>query len=235
VSRPVACYRPSRRYYLLLLLAVTGVSISAWSGARWPLAWIAAVGFAAPVAALLALLLQPMVEIHETHLKLGRRMIAWRDIRRLDRTGWNAPLVLRLTLAANGGGPQRLTLIYPGDLDACRSLLRHLRRYSREAVLDGVPYTQVWGDNAARPAQPPTQKSLPAAKPPRQLPPPPPVSAARASVPASRHRLLLPEDELEVERLFQRLKAEGRLEQSGTIGQPGGSHGRGEQRGSDEA
>jgi hypothetical protein len=254
VSRPVSRYRPSRRYYLLLLLAVVGVGVSAWSGIRWPAAWLAACGFAVSALALLALVLRPTVEIHESHLKLGRRMIAWSDIRSLDRTGWNAPLVLRMTLAGDAGA-YKLTLIYPGDLDACRSLLRHLLRYSREAMLDGVPYPKFWGEASQsqtqsgknRPApqrettsreagpgnaprQSPTRESTPresagAALPPGRVP--------VGQLPAARHRLLLAEDEAEVERMFQRLKAEGSLEQHGPIGQHGPGQ-RGDQRGPEE-
>src|SRR5437879_2867157 len=79
-------------------------------------------------------------DIHETHLQIGRRTISWADIRRLDQTGWNVPLVLQLTLEHAG----TLFLIYPGDLDSSGSLLRHLRRYSRHALLDGVPYREFW-------------------------------------------------------------------------------------------
>ena len=259
MSRPVSRYRPSRRYYLLLLLAVVGVGVSAWSGIRWPAAWLAACGFAVSTLALLALVLRPAVEIHESHLKLGRRMIAWSDIRALDRTGWNAPLVLRLTLAGEAGA-YKLTLIYPGDLDACRSLLRHLRRYSREAMLDGVPYPKFWGEAShgqtqsgkSRPA--PQREATPreaaareaaTGNAPRQMPARestpretsgaalPPGRMPVGQLPAARHRLLLPEDEAEVERMFQRLKAEGSLEQHGPIGQHGPGQ-RGDQRGPEE-
>jgi hypothetical protein len=273
VSRPVSRYRPSRRYYLLLLLAVVGVGVSAWSGIRWPAAWLAACGFTVSALALLALVLRPTVEIHESHLKLGRRRIAWSDIRALDRTGWNAPLVLRMTLAGEAGA-YKLTLIYPGDLDACRSLLRHLRRYSREALLDGVPYPKFWGEAShsgplsTGQTQSPGGKArltpqrdaplreklrgekLPGDGPPSEAPlggagarglspressatALPPGRIPLGQLPPARHRLLLPEDEAEVERLFQRLKAEGSLEQHGPIGQHGAGQ-RGDQRGPEE-
>jgi len=64
------------------------------------------------------------------------------DIRRLDRTGWVSPLVVRITLFDDS----RQVLLYPGDLDACNALLRHLRRSSRDALIDGVPYRQYWGE-----------------------------------------------------------------------------------------
>ena len=64
------------------------------------------------------------------------------DIRRLDRTGWISPLMVRITLFDDS----RLLLVYPGDLDSCNSLLRHLRRLSRDALIDGIPYRQYWGE-----------------------------------------------------------------------------------------
>ncbi len=81
-------------------------------------------------------------------------MIPWNQIRRLDRTGWVSPLVVHVTLIDD----QRILLIYPGDLDSANGLLRHLRRYSREALIDGIPYRQFWGEalNAA-----PERKQLP--------------------------------------------------------------------------
>ena len=193
MSRPVARYRPSRRYYLLLAFAVTGLALSAWSALRFPAVWIAAAGFVVGVAAVLALVLRPTVEIHESHLQLGGRSIAWRDIRKVDRTGWNAPLVLRLAVSG-GAGQENLVLIYPGDLDACTSLLRHLKRYSREALLDGVPYPEFWGEASAQ------SRGLPAA----QLPP-------------ARYPVLRPEEEDEVERMFQRLKSAGSIDEDESI------------------
>ena len=83
----------------------------------------------------------------------------------------------------------RVMLVYSGDLDSCNSLLRNLRRLSRDALIDGVPYRQYWGEVLAPTAE-------------RKQPPPPP-----------RYRILRPEDEAEVERLYQRLKTVGNLDQ----------------------
>jgi hypothetical protein len=80
---------------------------------------------------------------------------------------------------------RRVLLIYPGDFDSSASLLRHLRRNSREALLDGVPYRQFWGE---------------------------PPSATPTVLPPPRYPLLRPEDEQEVERMFRRLKSVGHLE-----------------------
>ena len=181
VSRPVARYAPSRRYFSLALAAIAGALLSAWSGLHWSPGWAATAGFGVTAAGLLLLALRPAIEIHKTHLLVGRRVIPWRAIRRLDRTGWNAPLAVRLTLEDN----RRLAILYPGDLDSCTSLLRHLRRSACWALLDGIPYRQFWGEPL-----PPERK---------QLAPP-------------RYPVLRQEDEDEVERLYQQLKSVGRLD-----------------------
>lgn len=199
----VARFTPSRRYLLMGIAALCGTALSVWSAVRWDplrvdswrlpaifnlspvhsfnLSWLAAVLFAIPAAMLLVLAFQPAIEIHSSHLRIGQREIPWSRIRRLDQTGWNVPLLVYLTLDDG----QRVALLYPGDLDSSATLLRHLRRSSREALLNGVPYRQFWGE-------PPAQA------PPRAAP--------------LRYPLMRPEDEAEIERMFQRLKSAGRLE-----------------------
>ncbi len=158
-------------------------AFSTWCGFRWYPAFLPAFLFLASAAVILLVALQPPVEIHETHLSIRRRNIPWNQIRRLDRTGWISPLVLHLTLLEE----ERIMMVYPGDLESANSLLRHLRRYSREALIDGVPYKQFWGE-ALGPA--PDRRQLPSPK----------------------YRLLRPEDEAEVERMFQRLKTVGHID-----------------------
>jgi hypothetical protein len=199
VSRPLARYRPSRRYILFALLAICGTIFSAWTGLRWPSTWFAAGLFGITSVALIALLWQPEIEIHETHLQLGRRIILWREIRRLDQTGWMAPLAVSLTLSND----RRVFLLYAGDLDSSTSLLRHLRRYSRNALLDGIPYRQAWGEPGEKP------KLERRSEPPKTL-----ESGPQRQHPPAVHRpLLRPEEEEEIERMFQRLKSVGRLDQ----------------------
>jgi len=199
VSRPLARYRPSRRYILFALLAVFGTLFCGWTGLRWPSTWIAAGLFGMTSAALIALLWQPEIEIHETHLQLGRRIILWREINRLDQTGWIAPLAVHLTLSND----RRVLLLYAGDVDSSSSLLRHLRRYSRNALLDGIPYRQAWGEVAERPDS--EKRSEPRKTPESDL--------QRRQPPASHRPLLRPEEEEEIERMFQRMKSVGRMDQ----------------------
>jgi hypothetical protein len=152
-------------------------------------AWLAAILFGIPAAALLVLAACPAIEIHEKHLKIGSREIGWNQVRRLDRTGWNIPLAVHLTLRVDQDNEHRLLLLHAGDSGSCTSLLRYLRRYAHEALLDGIPYREFWGEPA-----PPQRK---------QLPPP-------------RYPLLLPEEEEEVERMFRRLKTVGHMDQRGS-------------------
>lgn len=171
-------YVPSRHYYQAGLAALAFGAFSAWYGfVRWAPAYGAAVLFLATAGALLYLASRPHIEICETHIAIGRRQIPWAEIRRLDRTGWLSPLIVRITLFDN----RRVLLVYPGDPDSANSLLRHLRRSAREALIDGIPYRQFWGE--------PVRGS----------------SEAR-TLPSPQYRLLRPEDEAEVERLYQRLK-----------------------------
>jgi hypothetical protein len=82
----------------------------------------------------------------------------------------------------------RLLLVYPGDPDSSNSLLRHLRRFSRDALIEGVPYRQFWGEVPSK-------------------------AKDRKQAAPQRYPLLLPEDEADIERMFQRLKTVGHIDQ----------------------
>ncbi|HEY1340792.1 MAG TPA: hypothetical protein VGF59_24940, partial [Bryobacteraceae bacterium] len=159
-------YLPARHYLWFGASAVLLAGLSAWRGWEWPLAFIPCGLFLLSAAVLFAMAFRPAIEIHEGYLSIGRRIIPWMDIRRLDRTGWVSPLIVRVTLFDDS----RFTLIYPGDLDSCNSLLRHLRRLSRDALIDGIPYRQYWGEALA-------------------------PGMDRKQPPAARYRILRPEDE----------------------------------------
>jgi hypothetical protein len=74
-------------------------------------------------------------------------------------------------------------------LEAANSLLRHIRRNAREALIDGTPWMQFWGETVPTPA--PEKKAVAA---------------------SPKYRLLREEDEAEVERLLQVLKTVGHLD-----------------------
>lgn len=187
---PVARYLPSRHYVSAGFVALGLAAFSTWCGFRWTPAFLPAFLFLLSAALILIVAFQSPVEIHDTHLRIRKRNIAWSQIRRLDRTGWISPLVLHITLLDN----ERILLVYPGDLESANSLLRHLRRHSRESLIDGVPYRQFWGE-----ALGPTPER-------RQLPSP-------------KYQLLRPEDEAEVERMFQRLKTVGHIDPKKSSGE----------------
>src|ERR1700756_2538189 len=136
-------YLPARHYLWFGIAAVVLAAGFAWVGLTFTVAYYVAAGLALLTAVLLfAMAFRPPVEVHEGYLSIGRRIIPWMDIRRLDRTGWVSPLIVRITLFDDS----RLVLVYPGGLDSCNSLLRHLRRLSRDALIDGIPYRQYWGE-----------------------------------------------------------------------------------------
>ena len=177
-------YVPSRLYLHAALAALAGAALSAAFAITWDLAWIPAVLFAATAAVLGWLALRRPIEVHDTHLAVGRNLIPWADIRRLDTTGWLSPLVVRLTLFDD----RRVMVLYPGDPASASRLLGQMRHLAHHALIDGVPYRRIWGDS---PPADPLRK--------------PPAAAQRP-------RVLRPEDEAEIERLYQKLKAVGHLD-----------------------
>ncbi len=176
-------YQPARYY---IFFGITGFALaifSAWLGVSWIPAFVPAALFLLTAVVMFALALRPVIEIQDPYLKIGKRMIPWIDVRRVDRTGWLSPLAVRLTLYDDS----RILIIYPGDLESCKGLLRTLRRMSRDALIDGIPYRQYWGEMLTG-------------------------GSERRQLPAPRYRVLRPEDEIEIERLYQRLKTVGHLD-----------------------
>jgi hypothetical protein len=180
-------YLPARHYVSFGIVAAVLACFSGWLGWEWAPAFIPAGLFLATAVILFILALRPAIEVHEGHLAIGKRIIPWMDVRRVDRTGWMSPLIVRMTLFDDS----RQLVVYPGDLESCNSLLRHLRRLSRDALIDGIPYRQYWGEVLV-------------------------PGTDRKQLPSPRYRLLRPEDEVEVERLYQRLKTVGHLDPKNT-------------------
>lgn len=182
-------YVPARYYLWFGLAAAVLAGVIGWMGWNWmPIALGASGILLLTAGLLLAMFLRPAIEVHEGYFSVGKRIVPWMDVRRLDilrldRTGWISPLVMRVTLFDD----TRFTMIYPGEIEDCSSLLRNLRRLSRDALIDGIPYRQYWGEVLA--------------------------AGGRNPTPGPRYRILRPEDEAEVERLYQRLKSVGHLDQ----------------------
>lgn len=181
---PVSRYEASRNYLWTGVAALAFTSFSAWVALAWPWAWVATalLFFSSMVAFALGLL--PDIEIHESHLRLNNHRIPWTQIARLDAVA-SFPLVVRITFL----NKRVMVLVYAGDADARRSLLRNIRRYSREALIDGAPWRTFWNEQPAPSAPPRKVQSAP-----------------------QRYPLLLADDEAEVERMFQQLKNAGHFD-----------------------
>jgi hypothetical protein len=189
VPVPISRYRVSNYFLWAGLVALALAAFSAWLSLTHPICWIATCLLIASAGLVLYLATRAPIEIYETHVKIGLAAIPWRHIRRLDRSS-SIPLIIRLTLSDK----THILVIYAGDQNTASGLLQDLRRYAREALIDGVPYRQFWGEFTNSTAVPT-------------------AVAPKKQAPAPRHPLLLPEDEAEVERMFQRLKSMGHLEE----------------------
>lgn len=166
----------------------------------WPSVFPAAV-FAVTACVLFYLATRPAIEIHSHWLRIGNEMIPWQDIRRVDSTRFRAPLGVYLTLFDD----RRIRLLYPGRTEASANLLRYLRRNAREALIDGVPYRQFWGEPA------------PSATPPRgndgrRTTITTASGSAAAMTAPPKYRIVRPEEEEEIERMLQRLRTVGHLD-----------------------
>ena len=175
-------YTPARHYISFGIVALALAGFSGWLGLSWVPAFCPALLFLLTATALLTLAFRPAIKVGEVHLECGKRIIPWQDVRRVDRTGWISPLVVKLTMFDD----EVVTLLYPGEVDCCKHLLRTLRQMATSASIDGVPYRQYWGE-------------LLGANESRQLA-------------APRYRVLRPEDEEEVERLYFLLKTVGHID-----------------------
>ena len=177
-----SCHRVSTR-------ALAGRRSWAPCFARWArfasrLALIPALAFAGGAAALFWLAARPPIRIGETQFNVGERAIAWREIREINRSRFVSPLVLRLRLTNS----RQKVLVYPGEPEQVQRLLIELRRNSQLATFDGVTYRDYWTWctlNSPQGHDPLLEQPV---------------------------RMFSAEDEAEVERLYQKLKAVGRLD-----------------------
>jgi hypothetical protein len=174
-------YIPARHYVSFGIVALALAGFAGWIGLTWNPAFVPALLFLLVATVLLSLAFRPAIRIYDSHIEIGKRVIPWQDIRRLDRTGWISPLVVKLTFYDD----ETLMLVYPGEVDCCKHLLRTLRQMATSALIDGVPYRQYWGEM---------------------------MGADTRQLTAPRYRVLRPEDEEEVERLYYLLKTVGHID-----------------------
>lgn len=214
MSEPVARFVPWRHFYTFGFLALALGCVSAWLGRYWIGSYVVAGLFVISALVLFLAAARPAIEIHDRYIRTGNDIVPWNQIRRLDRTGWISPLVVYLTLVDD----RRIQLIYPSNLVSCAALLRQLRRNSKEALIDGVPYQQYWGElypQAAPQGLASTERPVTAVE---AVATPQPTTSAAVGVDSRRkqeppkYRLLRQEDEDEVIRLYQRLKSVGHMD-----------------------
>jgi len=191
-------YTPSRNYRIAGFIALAMAVIAAFGATQLSSGAIssavASLLFLATAALLLVLALRPAIEVHAHHLLIGKRVISWAEIRTVNTTGWTSPLILHMALT----GDRRMLLIYPGEAESAVMLLRQVQRMARAAMIDGVPHHEYW-----------TEQEAPSM--PKRLPSP-------------RYPLLSDDDEAEVQRLFQRLKAVGHLDSKTDSGSESGEN-----------
>ncbi len=176
-------YHPARQHLPAALVAAGLGLFSTWCGMSWRPAFIPASLFMVWSVILYYLSTRPAVEVREAGFRIGSEMFYWHHLARVDSTVWNSPLLLNITLR-NG---RKVRLLYPGDVESCRRLLRQMRRMARDAVIDGLPYREYWGETA-------------------------PTRVDHEKLTAPKPRIVRPDDEEEIERLFQQLKTAGSLD-----------------------
>jgi hypothetical protein len=175
-------YLPSRRWAWVGAAFLCAAAAAGW--AAWTRPGAALVAAVLLLASLPLILLgaQPPVEARDGYLRVGRRAIAWNEIRDVHRAAWRSLVLVRLTTAQG----RKVRLVFTGNLSSAARLLRHICRSATTATIDGRPYQEFWGEV--------------------------PVAPRPAATAPPRFRLLRPEDEAEVERMYQRLKSVGRLD-----------------------
>ena len=213
MSEPVARFLPWRHLTTFGFLALALGGFCAWLGRFWVGSYVVAGLFVVSGAILFLAAFQPVVEIHDRFVRIVNEMVPWNQIRRLDRTRWISPLLLYITLVDD----RRMRVFYPANLSACAALLRQLRRNSRESLIDGVAYSEYWGElfpqiappSASKSSFPSSSSSSSSSKPTDKLTE---VQVSRRQLETPKYRLLRQDDEDEVIRLYQRLKSVGHID-----------------------
>lgn len=228
MSRPVALYCRSSRFAWLAVLAGLGTLLSVFLGQNLLLSVLTCTFFAFPMVLLAFLAWQPEVQVYDTHLVIGHRTIPWAEIIKVDHLNWTVPLVVRLTLRQG----KHSLILYPGDYADGVALLEQIRRMSPNALLDGIPYDEFWAEMDAAAGEETATQALAAATKDDRLPEhnqspnndrsqsdnqspnkPQAKEVSQANAPsAAPFHLLSPEDEREVELLYQRLKSSGHID-----------------------
>jgi hypothetical protein len=176
-------YRPWRLYAVCAWVALAGTLVSAVFGFFSSFAFIPAILLAITTVFLSWLTLRPPISVYASQLNIGKRAIAWQEIRSISQT-MTSPLILKFRLTNN----RTQVLVFPGDHDRIVNLATHIRNRSFLATFDGIPYQDyhLWSNLSDAEAE---QLGL-------EHPAP----------------MISEEDSQEIERLYQKLKSVGHLD-----------------------
>lgn len=128
-------YRPWRLYAVGAWVAAVGSLLSILCGFVSPFAFIPAGLLALSAVLLFWLVSRPAVAVFPSQLNVGKRAIAWQEIRAINQR-MASPLVLKLRLTNNRG----YVLVFPGEQERMVKLAAHIRNRSFLATFDGIPY-----------------------------------------------------------------------------------------------
>ena len=131
-------FAPSKHFVYMGFVAVLLGLMSGWVGWQWSPAIVPAAIFFASALFLFWLSLHPIIEITDRELAIGKRVIPWSTITKIETTGWLTPLVLKLSLEDS----RRVLLVYAGDLESSGRLKEVMCECAPHALLDGQPQGQ---------------------------------------------------------------------------------------------
>lgn len=180
-------YLPSSAYTRLSIVGAGAAVLCALASRYWLPSLVPALILAVIALALVYLVTRPPIEVHDSHLQVGRHVIPWDAVSHIEEPRIAVPLVLPLVLNSE----RRYTLIYTGGKEAGRKLLHQIRRHARFALINGLPFRQYWDEDLES-------------------------FRDRCILTDQQWHVLSPEDEEEVERLFHTLRSEGSLHPRGT-------------------
>lgn len=178
-------YRPWRLYARAGAVALAGTLVSCVCGWFEPFAFVPAGLLVLSTVLLFWLAAQPAVMTFPSQFNIGKRAIAWQEVRAIDQV-LGSPLILKLKLTNNRGK----LLIFPGEPPRIAKLVAQIRNRAFLATFDGVPYRDyhVWSRFTDAEAE--------------ELGLNHPVPMISSS------------DEQEIEKLYQKLKTVGHLDSS---------------------
>jgi hypothetical protein len=194
----VETFVPSRWYARTGWFTAAGSAALTFFGFRSPIFLI--LGAVAALSALLLLWLssRPAIQVGEMQFNIGERAIAWREVKEVNRVRLLSPLILRIKLTNS----RKKILIYPGEVGRVEQLVHLLRKNSHLATFDGVAYRDYWTWSS--------MAGLHSRKAAGALPP----GQKQTQKPLLDHpvRMLTTDEEDEIERMYQKLKAVGSLD-----------------------